>query len=81
MRSKGNGLLTGPALAVDGNAGHLLGVSGRKPGEPTDVAGLSSDGIDAADDGIINSSRVNVIALEDSTKCVHSQINRVDPGE
>ena len=79
--AKGNRLLAGAALPVDGDAGNLFGEAGGQPGQPTDIAGLSADGIDAADDGVIDSRRVDVVAVEDAAEHMHAQIDRMDPGQ
>ena len=55
---KGNGLLRGTALSVDGGAGDSLVVAGGEPRQATDVAGLATDGVDATDDDVVERSGV-----------------------
>ena len=77
LGAKGNRLLTGSALPVDGDAGNLLGVAGRKPGQPADIAGLPADGVDASDNRVLDGGRVDVVAVEDAAKRVRAEVDRV----
>ncbi len=79
LRPEGDRLLAGSALTVDGDSGHLLGVAGRQPGQPADVSGLTADGVDAADDRVVDGSRVDVVALEDPAERMHTEVDRVQP--
>ena len=59
-------------MPVDGDAGNLLGVAGRKPGQPADIAGLPADGVDASDNRVLDGGRVDVVAVEDAAKRVRA---------
>ena len=65
-------------MAIDGDPGHLLGISGGQPGEPSDVAGLTADGIHAAHDGVVDCRRVDVVAVEDAPERVPTEVDRMD---
>lgn len=79
--AKGNGLLTGAALAVDGDAGHLFGVARGQPGEARDVAGLRADGIDAAGDHVVDGGGVDVDPVEQSAPSQRTQVDRMHSGQ
>ena len=59
-----HGLLAGPALAVDGGAGDGLGQARRPPGGAGNVAGLRSEGVDAAEHDVLDGRGVDAGALE-----------------
>ena len=64
LRAKGNGLLAGTALPVDGDAGNLFGIAGGQPREPGDVAGLPADRVDTAGDDVVDGGGVDVDPVE-----------------
>ena len=64
--AKGNRLLAGTALPVDGNAGNLFGVTGGQPRQPGDVARLPSDRVEAAGDHVVDGGGVDVDPVEQS---------------
>src|SRR5262249_43432984 len=81
LRAKGNRLLTGTALAIHGDAGNFFGITGSQPGEPGDVARLSTDGVDTTGDHIIDSGGVDVDPVEQSTPSQGTQVDGMYPGQ
>ena len=81
MCTKGNRLLARSALTVDGDAGHLLRVTRREPGQSADVAGLSTDRVDTADDRVVDGGRIDIVAVEDAAERVDPEVDRVNPGQ
>src|SRR3546814_571995 len=59
LRREVDGLLGRPALPVDGGAGHVLGQAGGEPACAGDVAGLATDGVDAAEHHVLDGGRGN----------------------
>ena len=76
-----HGLLGGAALAVDRRARDLLGQPGRQPGRPGDVAGLRADGVDAAEDDVLDGTRVDAAAVDEGAEDVRAEVGRVDARE
>ncbi len=81
LRAKGNGLLAGATLPVDGNAGNLLRVTGGQPREPGDVAGLRSDGVDTAGDHVFDGRGVDVDPVEQPAPAERAQVDRMHAGQ
>ena len=59
LRGEVHGLLRRAALAVDGRAGHLVGEAGGEPAGARDVAGLGADGVDAAEDHVVDGGGID----------------------
>src|SRR5699024_4217331 len=76
-----HGLLAGAALAVDGGAGHVQGHAGGQPRGAADVAGLGADGVDAAEDHVVDDLGVDAGALDDGPDDVRPQVGRVLAGQ
>src|SRR5580704_19609152 len=74
-------LLRGPALPVDGDAGHALRQAGRQPGVPGDVEGLRADLGDAAHDHVVDRGGVHPGAVHQRPQGVRPEVDRVDPGQ
>jgi hypothetical protein len=81
LRTKGNGLLAGTTLPVDGNAGDLFGITGGQPREPGDVAGLCSDGVDATGDHVLHSGGVDVDPVQQATPAERAQVDGMHAGQ
>ena len=79
--AKGNGLLAGTALPVDGDTGHLFGIAGGQPRQPGDVAGLRSDGVDAAGDHVVDRAGVDVDAVEQAAPRRRSEVDGMHAGQ
>ncbi len=75
------GLLRGPALAVDGGPGHLFGQPGRQPAGAGDVAGLGPDGVHAAEVHVLDGEGVDVVALDEGGQDVGAEIGGMDLGK
>lgn len=76
-----DGLLRGAALAVDGDAGDLFGQSGGQPAGPGDVTGLRSDGVEAAEDDVLDGRRVDAGALDEGPQDMGAEVGGVDGTE
>ena len=81
LRREVQRLLGRPALAVDRDAGHLLGKSGGEPARPGDVAGLGADGVDATEEHVLDRGRVDVGALDQRLQHVGAEVGRVHVGQ
>jgi hypothetical protein len=81
LRGEVHGLLCRAALAVDGDAGDLLGHPGGEPGRAGDVAGLRADRADAAEDHVVHGGRVDAAALDQRGDGRGAEVRRVYPGE
>ena len=68
-------------MPVDGDSGHLLRVAGGQPRVAADVARLSADRVDAADDHVVDHAGIDVDTLEQPAKRVHSQVDWVHLGQ
>jgi hypothetical protein len=68
-------------LPVHGDAGNLLRIAGSQPRIATDVAGLTAEGVHAADHHVVNGSGVDVDAFEQPMKCGHPQVDRMHAGK
>ncbi len=79
--AKGNSLLAGTTLPVDGNAGNLFRVTGGQPGEPGDVAGLCSDGVEAAGDHVVDSGGVDVDPVQQPAPAECAQVDGMHAGQ
>ncbi len=75
------GLLRGAALAVDRHTGHLFGQSGGQPAGAGDVPGLRADGVEAAEDDVLDGGRVDTGALHQRGQRVRAEVGRVDGGQ
>lgn len=75
-----HGLLGGAALSVDGDAGDLLGQSGRQPAGAGDVTGLRSDGVEAAEDHVLDGRRVDSGPLDEGLDDMGAEVGGVDGG-
>ena len=76
-----DGLLGRAALAVDGDTGHGVGQTGGEPAGAGDVAGLATDGVDVAEDDILDRGRVDPGALEQGGDAGGTQVGGVHVGE
>ncbi len=76
-----HGLLRGAALAVDGGAGNFLGQTGREPAGAGDVAGLGADGVDAAENNVLNGGGVYTRAGHQRRERMGAQVGRVNLGQ
>ena len=76
-----DGLLRRSALAVDGGAGHLVGHARDEPARARDVAGLGTDGVDAAEHDVVDRGRVDVDPIEQRADGVGAEIGGVHVGE
>jgi hypothetical protein len=76
-----HGLLGRAALAVDGGARHLLGQPRGQPRGAGDVAGLGADGVDAAEDHVLDRARVHARAVHEGVQRVRPQVGRVHVGQ
>ncbi len=57
--------------------GHLLGQPGGQPARAGDVAGLGPDGVEAAEDDVLDGEGVEVVALDDGLQDVGAEVGRV----
>jgi len=76
-----DGLLTGAALSVDGRARDAQGHPGGEPRGAGDVAGLGADGVDAAEDDVVDDLRVDTGAFDDRLDDVRAQVGRMLSGQ
>ena len=81
LRCEVDGLLAGPALPVDGGAGHLERETGCEPGGPGDVARLATDGVEAAEHHGVDGSRVEPGALDEGGDDVGAEVGGVGLGQ
>ena len=81
LRREVHGLLRRAALPVDGHAGHLLGQPGRQPGGAGDVARLRADGVDAAEDHVVDGGGIDPGALDQRADHVRAEVGRMGAGE
>ena len=74
------GLLRGPALSIDGRAGHLFRQAGGQPASTGDISGLGADGVEAPEDPIIEvfTTTVDPIQQQD-TFAVLEQMGTAHP--
>ena len=81
LRCEVDGLLAGPALPVDGGAGHLERETGCEPGGPGDVARLATDGVEAAEHHVVDGRGVDAGALDECGDDVGAEIGGVGLGQ
>jgi hypothetical protein len=60
LRGEVDRLLGGAALSVYRRAGYMFGKPSCEPGGPRDIPGLYTDGVDAAEDDIVDCCRVDM---------------------
>ena len=70
-----------PALAVDGCAGNVLRQACGQPTGASDVAGLTADRVDIAEDDVFDSIRVDARAFEQGRDAGGTKIGGVDECE
>ena len=70
-------LLTGSALAVDGDAGNFLRETGGQQGVTADVYALFACLRDAPHDYIVDQSRIEIVALDQGLQRMSSQVRGV----
>ena len=70
-------LLARAALAVDGGGGNLEREPGCKPSRTADVAGLGTDGVEAADHRVVDHGRIEARAVEDLLQHMRAEVGRV----
>ena len=75
LRGKMHGLLARTALAIDGGAGHAIGLASGQPAGAGDVASQCADGVDAAKNHIIVFISRNGIALDHGGDDMGTQIS------
>ena len=76
-----HGLLAGAALTVDGGAGHAQRSAGREPRGAADVSRLRADGVEAAEDDVVDDLRVDSGAVEQAGDDLGAEVGRVHGGE
>src|SRR4029079_19363470 len=76
-----NRLLTGTALTVNGDTGHLFRIAGGQPGQPRDVSGLWSDRVDAARDHVVDRAGIDVHAPEQAAPRRRPEVDRMHAGQ
>jgi hypothetical protein len=73
-----HGLLGRAALAVDGGAGDVLGSAGDQPTGAGDVARLTTDRVDVAEDDVLDRTRIDAGALQERLDGGGPEVGRVD---
>ena len=81
LRGEMNGLLRRSALPVDRRSRHLVGHPGDEPACARDVAGLRTDGVDAAEDHVVDRRGIDVDTIEQRADGMRAEIGRVDVRE
>ena len=76
-----HGLLRRPALAVDGDAGYVLGPAGGEHGGPGDAARLHAERADAAPDHVVDETRIEPDPVGERAEHVGGQRGRVHSGQ
>jgi len=76
-----NGLLGRTALAVDGDARDRFREPGREPARASDVAGLRTERVDAAEDHVVDRDRVDPGPLDEGPDHVRAKVCRMRAGQ
>jgi hypothetical protein len=74
-------LLGRAALAVDRHAGDVLGHAGCEPAGAGDVAGVGTDGVDVAEDHVVDGGGVDAGAVDQGGDAGRPEVGGVDAGE
>jgi hypothetical protein len=78
LRGEVHRLLRGAALTIDGHPGHVVGQSGHQPRRTRDVAGLRADRVAAAEDHVLDGTRVDAGTPDQRTQRVRGEVGGVN---
>ena len=75
-----DGLLGRSALAIDRDAGDVIGESGAQPTRSCDVPGLGTDRVAASEDHVFDRARIEICSVGQSFDDMRAEVCRMNTG-